>query len=410
MPPLAGIKVLDLTRVLAGPWAAMTLGDLGAEIWKIEHPVTGDDTRTWRPPEIGGESTYYLCTNRNKRSIALDMKAPDGIAILRGLAQRADVLIENMRLGTLERIGLGWEALHALNPRLIYCSVSGYGRDSPRAADPGYDAVIQAESGLMSITGTPEGDPLKHGVAITDIATGMNATQAILAALFARERDGKGQFIDIALLDSGLAMLVNLGSGWLNGGHVPRRLGNQHPTVVPYGIFHGSDTGFVLGCGNDRQFALLCRDVIGRPELADDERFRRNQDRQRNRATLVPILSEIFATRPAEAWVAALVKADVPAGTVRGLPEALGAPEVLARGMVQHIPHPTAGEVAVVASPLRLRGTPPVTPTNPPLLGEHTRSVLGGVLGLDDPTLNDLAARGVIAMRAASGGVADPPA
>lgn len=397
MAPLAGIKVLDLTRVLAGPWATMTLGDLGAEIWKIEHPTDGDDTRGWRPPEIGGESTYYLCANRNKCSVALDLKAPEGLAILRELAGRADVLIENLRFGTLERLGLGWEAMHALNPRLIYCSISGYGRVSPRAGDPGYDGVIQAEAGLMSVTGEADGEPVKHGVAVTDVVTGMNATQAVLAALFARERTGAGQFIDIALLDSGLALLVNVGSGWLNAGVVPRRFGNGHATVVPYGTFRGSDTGFVLGCGNDRQFALLCRQVIGRPDLAEDPRFLRNRDRQRNRDVLLALLSELFSRRTAAAWVEVLRAADIPTGLVRDVPEALSAPEVRARGAVQRIRHPTAGEVQVVASPLRLHGTPPVAPTSPPLLGEHTRSVLTEVLGMDAATLADLLARGVIA-------------
>lgn len=396
MRPLDELKVLDLTRVLAGPWCTMTLADLGAEVWKIEHPQGGDDTRTWRPPEVGGESTYYLCANRNKRSVAIDLKAPEGRRIVRELAAKADVLVENMRLGALDRLGLGWEEMHRLNPRLIYCSLSGYGRNSPRAADPGYDAVIQAESGLMSITGTAEGEPTKHGVAVTDVVSGMNATQAILAALLLRARTGQGQFIDIALLDGALALLANVGSGYLNAGGTPGRFGNSHPTVVPYGIFQASDGGFVLGSGNERQFRAVCVQVLGRPDLADDPRFRRNQDRQVNREVLVPLLEGLFAARPAAHWVRALMAADVPAAVVRTVAQAFAAPEVLARGLVQRVPHPTAGEVAMVASPLRLEGMP-ATPAAPPLLGQDTRAVLREVLGAGASQIDRWVLDGVVA-------------
>ena len=395
MLPLDDIKVLDLTRVLAGPWCTMTLGDLGAEVWKIEHPQTGDDTRGWRPPEIGGESTYYLCANRNKRSLAIDLKTAEGQELVRELAAKADVLVENMRLGALDRLGLGWDALHRLNPRLIYCSLSGYGRDSPRAADPGYDAVIQAESGLMSITGTADGEPMKHGVAVTDVVSGMNATQSILAALLMRTRTGEGQFIDIALLDGALALLANIGSGYLNAGGEPTRYGNSHPTVVPYGIFEAADGGFMLGCGNDRQFRATSS-ALGRPELADDPRFRRNQDRQSNRATLVPLLTGLFAARPAAHWVSLLMAADVPAAMVRTVPQALTAPEVAGRGLVQTMVHPTVGPISLVASPLRLEGLPG-TPRPPPTLGGDTRTVLREVLARTDPQLDRLFAAGVLA-------------
>jgi crotonobetainyl-CoA:carnitine CoA-transferase CaiB-like acyl-CoA transferase len=395
MHPLDGVKVLDLTRVLAGPWATMTLADLGAEVWKIEHPISGDDTRGWRPPEIGGESTYYLSANRNKLSVAVDLKTDAGRAIVRDLAAKADVLVENMRLGALERLGLGWDALHALNPRLIYCSLSGYGRVGPRAADPGYDAVIQAESGLMSITGNADGAAMKHGVAITDMVAGMNATQAILAALLARVCSGEGQFIDIALLDGAVALLANIGSAFLNTGTTPRRYGNGHPTVVPYGVYRAEDGDFVLGCGNDRQFRAVCV-AVGRVDLADDARFRHNQDRQVNRGVLEPMLDAIFATRSVAHWLATLRAADVPAGEVRTLPEVFAAPEIIARGLVTRVPHPLAGEVAMVGSPLRLQETPPRAATAPPLLGEHTRAVLSDVLGLDAERIATLIAERVV--------------
>jgi crotonobetainyl-CoA:carnitine CoA-transferase CaiB-like acyl-CoA transferase len=374
----------------------MTLADLGAEVWKIEHPLTGDDTRGWRPPERGGESTYYFCANRNKQSIAVDLKTPEGQEIVRELARRADVLIENMRFGALDRMGLGVDAVRGANPRLIYCSISGYGRRSPRAGDPGYDAVIQAESGLMSITGDSDGEPMKVGVAVTDIVCGMNATQAILAALLMRERTGAGQFIDIALLDGGLALLANVGSAYLNAGVTPTRIGNSHPTVVPYGIYHGSDGPFVLGCGNDRQFRATCARVLERPDLADDPRFRRNADRHAHRAELESTLAGLFAGQPAAHWVRVLMAADVPAAEVRTVSQALTAPEVLARGVVQHVAHPTAGEIGVVASPLRLEGMP-TEPTAPPLLGQHTRAVLRDTLGKSASEIERLLAGGIIA-------------
>lgn len=398
--PLDGIKVLDLTRVLAGPWCTMTLGDLGAEVWKVEHPAGGDDARGWRPPERGGESTYYMGANRNKRSVAVDLKTEDGRQIVRGLAAQADVLVENMRLGALDRLGLGVDAMRALNPRLIYCSLSGYGRQSPRANDPGYDAVIQAESGLMSITGAADGEPMKVGVAVTDLVSGMNATQAILAALLQRSRTGEGQFIDIALLDGALALLANVGSAYLNAGDAPGRFGNSHATVVPYGIYQASDAAFVLGCGNDRQFRATCTQVLARPDLADDPRFRRNQDRHANRAVLTLLLTELFASRPAHAWVEALMAADVPAAVVRSVPQAFAAPEVTGRGLVQRVPHPTAGTFVTVASPLRLQGAAP-EPTPPPLLGQHTRAVLRDVLGASIEQVDRWLAASVVAERQA---------
>ncbi len=398
MLALDGIKVLDLSRVLAGPWCTQTLADLGAEVWKIESPQEGDDTRTWTPPDVGGELTYYLAANRNKKSIAVNIKSAEGQAIIHRLMERADVLVENMRAGTLDKLGLGYAAARAINPRLVYCSISAYGRTSPLADRPGYDFLIQAESGLMSITGWPDGEPTRHGMAITDLVTGMNTAQAVLAALFARERTGEGQFIDMALFDSAVALLANIGSSYINVGLRPRRYGNAHPTIVPYQLFDTADGQLALAVGNNLQFRNLCREVLGRPEIAEDERFRRSHDRVANREVLVPILAEAFAKRGTAEWIALLNKAGVPAGRVRELHEVFASPEAEARGLARRVPHPTAGEVALLASPLRLEGTPVREPTAPPLLGQHTAEVLETVLGANSRQIEDWAAAGVIGL------------
>lgn len=386
MHPLDGIRVLDLSRVLAGPWCTQTLADLGAEVWKIEEPTRGDDTRGWRPPEIGGESTYFLCCNRSKKSVAIDLRTEAGRETVRALAMQADILVENFRLGALDRMGLGAEALCALNPRLIYCSVSGYGRTGPRAAEAGYDFVVQAESGLMAITGEPDGTPMKLGVAISDIVTGMNATQAILAALIARARTGRGQVIDIALFDSALALLANVGAGHLATGDAPGRLGNAHATVVPYQLFDTADGVLALAVGNDQQFRIFCRHVIERPDLADDMRFLTNRDRNLHRDALVPALAAVLSAAPTDHWIARLRAEGVPGGKVRTVPEALAAPEVAARGMVVSVPDPVHGTLRLVGSPLRLSETTVRTPAAPPRLGEHTAEVLGR---LDPPGEED---------------------
>ena len=386
MHPLDGIRVLDLSRVLAGPWCTQTLADLGAEVWKIEEPTRGDDTRGWRPPEIGGESTYFLCCNRSKKSVAIDLRSEAGRETVKALAAQADVLVENYRLGALDRMGLGAEALCALNPRLIYCSVSGYGRTGPRAAEAGYDFVLQAESGLMAITGEPDGAPMKLGVAISDIVTGMNATQAILAALIARERTGRGQVLDIALFDSALALLANVGSGHLATGHAPGRLGNAHATVVPYQLFDTSDGVLALAIGNDSQFRTLCLRVIDRPDLADDPRFLTNRDRNLHREVLVPALAAVFAAAPTDHWIARLRAEGVPGGKVRSVPEALAAPEVAARGMVVEVADAVHGRLRLLGSPLKFSDTPVRAPVAPPRLGEHTEAVLATLSGtVPDP-------------------------
>jgi crotonobetainyl-CoA:carnitine CoA-transferase CaiB-like acyl-CoA transferase len=396
-PPLAGIKVLDLTRVLAGPWCTQTLADLGADVWKVEAPEGGDDTRTWLKPQLGGEATYFMSANRSKRSLAVNLRHAQGQAIVRALAERADVLVENFRLGALDRFGLGYDALAKVNPRLIYCSISGYGRTGPRAEEAGYDFVIQAESGLMAITGEPDGAPMRLGVAITDIATGMNAVQAILAALLARHASGKGQLIDLSLHDTAVALLANIGQGCLATGEHPGRFGNAHASIVPYQTFPSADGMFVLAVGNNSQFRQLCEQVLERAELALDERFRSNVLRIENRVALVEILSAIFRTRPTREWIGRLNRAGVPGGEVREVLDALASPEVAARRMVAEMPDARHGTLRTMASPLHLSDTPPRAPSAPPRLGEHTDAILAEVLGASVADIAAWRAGGAIA-------------
>jgi crotonobetainyl-CoA:carnitine CoA-transferase CaiB-like acyl-CoA transferase len=394
LPPLAGRRVLDLSRVLAGPWSTMVLADLGAEVIKVEHPRGGDDTRHWGPPYAGGESAYYLCANRNKRSIAIDLATPDGQAIVRDLAARADVLVENYKLGGLDKYGLDYASLAALYPRLIYCSVSGYGRVSPIADRAGYDYVIQAEAGLMAVTGEVDGEPVKVGVAVADLFTGMAAAQAILAALIALDRDGIGQHIDMALYDCQLAMMANVASAALMTGREPARFGNGHPTIVPYESCATSDGKVVIAVGNDGQFAALCR-LLDRSDLAADDRFARNSGRVTNRSELLAILKPLIAARTTATWLTGLRSVGVPAGEVRGVGTALAAPETTARDIVRRVPHPTAGEVGLVASPLRLGRTPVVDPLAPPLLGADSEAILAE-LGYDPERISRLVSAGVV--------------
>jgi crotonobetainyl-CoA:carnitine CoA-transferase CaiB-like acyl-CoA transferase len=390
MHPLDDIKVLDLSRVLAGPWCTQTLADLGAEVWKIEEPTRGDDTRSWRPPEIDGESTYFMCCNRSKLSVAIDLRRPEGQAAVRALAAKADVLVENYRRGALERFGLGYEQLKALNPRLVYCSISGYGRTGSRADEAGYDFAIQAESGLMAITGEPDGTPMKHGVAITDVITGMNAVQAILAALIAREKTGQGQLIDSALFDSAVALLANVGSGYLQTRASPKRYGNAHATVVPYQLFDTADGVVALAVGNDQQFQILCAQVLERPDLAEDPRYQKNRDRVLNRGELIPSLVEIFHTRMTSEWIVRLKRSGVPAGQVRTVPEVFSSPEIAERGLVMEVPDAHHGHLHLTASPLRLSETPVRIPVAPPRLGEHTLEVLTRELGMTEEDIRAL--------------------
>jgi formyl-CoA transferase len=372
-PPLDGLTVLDLSRVLAGPYCTMILGDLGADVIKIEHP-SGDDTRRWGPPFAAGESAYYLAVNRNKRSAVADLKAAAGAALVRRIAARADILVENFRPGTLEKLGLGLDSLRAANPRLITLTVSGMGAGGPERDLPGYDFVVQATAGLMAITGPVDGPPSKVGVAVVDLTTGMLAANAILAALYARERSGCGQHIDISLLESQVAWLANVGSAYLVTGEEPPRYGNAHATIVPYQTFPASDGEFALAVGNDGQWRQLCA-ILGRPDLAGDGRFATNPLRVANRAALIPLLEQHFRARPAAEWVGLIQAAGIPVGAVRSVGQVLSDPQVLAREMVVSVEHPTIGDLRLLGIPFKFSGSPASIRRHPPLLGEHTAEV-----------------------------------
>jgi len=393
--PLAGVKVLDLTRVLAGPYCTMFLGDLGAEVVKIEQPDVGDDTRAWGPPFVGGESAYFLCINRNKKSVALDLKSNQAVGLLRRLAEGADVLVENFRPGTMERLGLGERELRAVNPRLIYASLSGFGADGPMKDWPGYDLIIQAWGGLMSVTGMPDGEPTKVGVAIVDIVAGLMLGKAILAALFARERTGVGQKLETSLLEAEVACLINAGSNYLVGGVVPGRWGNAHPNIVPYQSFKSRDGYLVIGVASEGIWRRLCQ-AIGMPGLADDPRFARNPQRVEHRGELIDILTEIFLQRDTAAWMTLLIDAGVPCAPVQTIDQVFLAPQVIAREMVVEVSHPTAGTLRMAGLPVKFSGTPASIRLAPPLLGQHTAEVLRSWLRLDDSAIDDLKSKGVI--------------
>jgi crotonobetainyl-CoA:carnitine CoA-transferase CaiB-like acyl-CoA transferase len=403
---LGHLRVLDLSRVLAGPWASQVLADLGAEVIKVERPGAGDDTRSWGPPwlrDAGGcetsESAYFASANRGKRSVAIDLSRPEGQDLVRALAERSDVLLENYKVGDLARRRLGYADLAERNPRLVYCSITGFGQTGPYRGRAGYDFLIQGMGGLMSITGQPDGspggEPMKVGVAVADILTGMYAATAVLAALAWRERSGRGQHVDLALLDVQVAMLANQAQAYLATGRPPSRLGNAHPSIVPYQAFAASDGHLVLAIGNDGQFARLCQ-VAGRPELAADPRFATNSARVANRAELVPELQAILVGRTAAEWTRALEPAGVPCGPINDLAAVFADPQVRHRGLRAEVPHPLAGPTPVVASPIRLSATPVEHRLPPPLLGQHTREVLAGLLGLPDAELDALRGKGVI--------------
>ena len=397
--PLAGIRVLDLSRVLAGPWCTMSLADMGAEVWKIENPAGGDDTRAWSVPSYKGHSTYFLCANRGKHGVAVDLKAPEGREIIHELAAQADVVVENFRPGTVDRLGIGYAALRAINPGIVYCSISGYGQSGPDSDRPGYDFIMQAESGMMSITGAVDGPPTRLGVAFADVVAGMVATQSILAVLHQRHATGVGQYIDLALLDTTLNMLINVGTGWLNGGAELRRYGNAHPTVVPYQVFDAADGVFALAVGTDRMFRDFCVSVIDRPEMADDPRFATAHARALHRDVLLPLLAEVLRTRPVQHWLDGCARMSVPAGRVKSVPEALDSPSVKARGLLQELEHPELGTVRLIGPAQGLAAQAGAQPLPPPMLGEHTRDVLHRVLGHDHARIDSLAAAGVIGCR-----------
>lgn len=382
MLPLNGIRVLDCTRVLAGPLCTMLLGDLGADVIKVEQPGRGDETRAWGPPFVGGESTYFWAANRNKRSLTLDLSHQDGRAIFTRLIERSDVLVENFKVGTLDRWGFDEPTLRRLNPRLVHTAITAYGPDGPRAHEPGYDFLLQAEAGWMSVTGEPAGAPMKVGMALVDVLTGLYAANATLAALRVAERTGQGQRVDCSLLRSAVAGLINVGSAFLNTGRDPARYGNAHATIVPYQLFESADRPFVLTVGNDAQWRRCC-ESIDRPELADDPRFATNPQRVANRAELIALLQAHFMSRPATDWLARLQAAGVPAGPVNTLREVFSDSQVIHEGLRVDVAHPTAGTAALLGLPFAFSESPADVRLPPPLLGQHTDDILAE-LGYND--------------------------
>jgi crotonobetainyl-CoA:carnitine CoA-transferase CaiB-like acyl-CoA transferase len=399
--PLSHLRVLDLSRVLAGPWATQLLADLGADVIKVERPGSGDDTRHWGPPYLSGtgEAAYYLSANRGKRSLTLDLATPAGQDIARRLAAASDVLVENFAAGTLARWGLDWDALRALNSRLVYCSITGYGQTGPNANRAGYDFAIQAEAGLMSVTGErddrPGGGPQKVGVAVSDLTAGMYAAVSILAALVHRDRTGVGQHIDLALFDAQVASLANVALNYLVTGEAPGRWGNAHVNIVPYNLFATADRSIVLAVGNDAQFSRFCG-IATRPDLARDPRFATNDARVRHRDACIAALDPVLRSRTAADWLAALGAAGIPCAPVNDLAEVFASPQAVARQLRIDLPHPTAGTLPLVASPMRFSATPVTHDTAPPLLGQHTDAILRERLGLSDPETAALRAAGVV--------------
>ncbi len=403
---LGHIRVLDLSRVLAGPWCSQNLADLGADVIKIERPGCGDDTRAWGPPYAKdtegrdtSEAAYYLCANRGKRSVTVDIASLEGQALIRDLALHADVVIENYKVGQLKRYGLDYASLKALKPDLVYCSITGFGQDGPYAHRAGYDFLIQGMGGLMSVTGErdelPGGGPQKAGVALTDLMTGMYATIAVLAALTHRDRTGEGQYIDMALLDTQVAMLANVGSNYLNSGKAPKRWGNAHANIVPYQTFACADGHIIVAAGNDGQYQKFV-EAGGRPELALDPRFATNPQRVASRDVLVPLLADMVATRGRDEWIALLEAVGVPCGPINDVGEVFDNEQVQARGMAVDLAHPAAGTVTLVRSPMKMSGTPATSDKAPPLLGQHTDEVLRDVLNKSGDEIAALRARGVV--------------
>ncbi len=405
-PILQGVRVLDLTRVLAGPWATQLLADLGAEVIKVERPGKGDDTRHWGPPFLKdregrdtADAAYYLACNRGKQSVTLDIAKPEGRAIARALALKSDVLVENFKVGDLARHGLDYASLSREHARLVYCSITGFGQDGPYRDRPGYDFMVQGLGGLMSVTGErddlPGGGPQKVGVAVSDLFAGMYSASAILAALMHREKTGEGQHIDMALLDVQVAMLANLSSGYFAGGEAPRRMGNAHQNIVPYHVFRAADEFIIVAVGNDSQFAKFC-EILGKPEWSGDARFATNPARVRHRDLLVDMISGRMRSRPAREWLSLLEPSGVPCGPINDLSQVFSDPQVRHRGLEVRAPHPAAGEVRMVANPIKFSATPITHDTPPPLLGEHTEQVLSRVLGMSDGEIDRIRKEGLI--------------
>jgi len=392
--PLAGVRVLDLTRVLAGPFCSMLLGDMGAEVIKIEEPGKGDDTRSW-PPFTGGEATYFMAVNRNKRSVTLNLKAPEGQGILRALVRKSDVLLENFRPGTMERLGLGCGALTRLNPRLVYCSISGFGESGPEAARAGYDLIVQAESGVMDLTGFADGPPVKVGNSIADLVAGMSAAHGVTLALLARTRTRRGQKVEIAMLDVMASLLTYQAGIYFGTGQRPARRGNAHPSIVPYEVFRAADAFLVLGVANSSLWAKCCG-ALERPGLARDPRYDTEAKRVQHRDTLIPLLNEILGAKTAAEWVTRFEAAGVPAGRIRSVAEVCESEHLKARGMIVTLPHPTATQVTVMGVPIRLQATPGKVASAPPVLGQHTDRVLKSIVGLKAAEIARLRRGGVI--------------
>jgi succinate--hydroxymethylglutarate CoA-transferase len=392
---LEGLRVLDLTRILAGPLCTMMLGDMGADVIKVEPPGTGDDTRTWGPPFADKESAYFLGINRNKRSITLNMAVKPGQDILAKLIAQCDVIVENFKVGTLEKWGFGNDWLEKHAPRVVRCSITGYGSTGPKAGLPGYDFILQAESGLMSICGEADGEPMKYGVAIVDVCTGMLASNSILAALQARHVTGKGQHVEVSLFDSSLAMLANVASNHLVSGRDARRFGNGHPNIVPYTAYPASDDRIAVAVGNDGQFAKFAA-LLGKPEWASDLRYSKNPERVANRESLDAAISERLLTQSAQSWLSRLTEAGIPCGRINTVAQALSDPHTVAREMVRSVAHPTAGDVKMLGIPFRFSDTPASIRRAPPTLGQHTEQILRDVLKLSDVRINELRSAKVI--------------
>ncbi|MEE3327636.1 MAG: CaiB/BaiF CoA-transferase family protein [Myxococcota bacterium] len=397
---LSHVRVLDLSRILAGPWATQSLGDLGADIIKVERPGGGDDTRSWGPPYLAddsGRSAYFCSVNRNKRSLGLDLSTDEGAQILRNIAKESQVLVENFKQGGLARYGLDYESLRKENPSLVYCSITGFGQEGPEASRAGYDFMIQGMAGLMSVTGEPEGMPMKVGVALSDILTGLNAAVAILAALNHAERTGEGQFIDMSLFDVTVASLANQAANHLFTGEAPERLGNAHPNIVPYQAFETADGHVILAVGNDGQFKRFCA-LAGVPSLAEDDRFATNDARVRNRNELVPQVAAVLKTRATSDWLEALHQEGVPAGPINDIGQAFAEDQAQFRDLATQIEDDRGVAVPIVRSPLRLSATPPVLHTAPPRVGQHTLEILSEVAGLGEEAIRDLDAQGIISL------------
>lgn len=395
MSLLAGLRVLDLSRVLAGPYCTMVLADYGADVIKVEEPGSGDSTRGWGPPWVGDQSAYFLTANRNKRSLTVDLKTAAGQQIVQQLALCSDVVVENFKVGDAARLGVDYATLAARNPRLVYCSITGYGQTGPAREQAGYDFVVQAQGGIMSVTGPVEGEACKVGVAIADITAGLFAATAILAALHERTTSGRGQWIDIALLDAQIAWLANVAQNYLATGAPPRRYGNAHPSIVPYETFATADGHLALAIGTDEQFRKFCQ-AAGSPALAEEERFRTNQARVEHRSVLVPSLQELLRTRSTAVWLALCAEQKVPAGPINDIPAALADAQVRARGMVQEVEHPTLGQIALLGPVAKFERTPATVRSAPPPLGFHTEEVLAELLGYTASQIAQLRAQGVI--------------